>query len=388
MERKAISLIMAVARGGLAVALGIFYSLQLSAQIKPPKFEVDPFWPKPMPNLWVTGAIGGVCVDNHGHVFILNRRNLTDNELDAGYQAPPVIEFDPAGNVVSSWGDPNALGKGYHGCFFDRENNVWLGFNQEGFVQKWTHDGSKLLLQIGERGFVDSSEGAIAGLPGEAGGGMPMNSSHTRLFRPSRVVVDPSNDDVYISEGEEPGSNHRVVVFDRNGHFLRQWTLQRTRAEAEAGEADAFMLAVHGLAISNDGLVYACDRRGDRIQVFDKMGNFQKNIFVPYEQRSQYQRPGPGHITRAWGTANWIDFSPDQMQKFMYIVNTDNEQVDIIDRASGQLLGSFGRAGHQVGEFEDIHMLAVDSKGNVYVAEVDASGRGRRVQKFKIMSNE
>jgi DNA-binding beta-propeller fold protein YncE len=385
-KRSANSLIMAATGAGLAIAFGVFCLLPLQAQVNPPKFEVDPYWPKPLPDHWAIGSVNGLCVDAQDHVFIDNVQNLDDNELDAAHQAPPMIEFDPDGNVVNSWGDPNVLGKGRHGCFVDHDNNVWLPSNQDGIVQKYTHDGSKLLLQIGTRGVIDSSDGTITGVP--------LNSSQPRFFRPEGLVVDPSNGDIYVADGEEPGSNHRVAVLDRNGRFLRQWGLQRTKAEAEAGEGDVFMQVVHCVAMGNDGLVYVCARRGDRIQVFDKMGNFQKNILIPYEQRSQYQPEynpesieftGPEGWPRSWGTEVAVDFSPDQAQRFMYVMNEDDEQVEIVDHASGKILGSFGRPGHQAGEFEHAHSLAVDSKGNIYVAEAEF---GMRVQKFKIVGSQ
>src|ERR1700682_2422699 len=120
MNRKTGSVTVAAMCTGLAIVLGIFYSQGLRAQNNVPQYEVDPSWPKPLPDNWITGMIGGVCVDAQDHVFILNRRNLTDNELDAGHQAPSVIEFDPAGNVVNSWGDPDVLpGGGLHGCMVD-----------------------------------------------------------------------------------------------------------------------------------------------------------------------------------------------------------------------------------------------------------------------------
>jgi len=372
----------------LTIVLAMFCALRLNAQGNPPKYEVDPSWPKPLPNLWVTGSVGGVCTDAQDHVFIVNRRNLTDNDLDAAYQAPTVIEFDPQGNVANSWGDSNVLGSGRHGCYVDYENNVWIPSNQDGIVQKFTHDGSKLLLQIGTKGVIDSSDGTLAGIA--------LNSSHTGFFRPGSVAVDPSNGDIYVADGEEPGSNHRVAVFDRNGKFLRQWVLQRTKTEAEAGAGDSFMQVPHCVAIANDGLVYVCDRRGDRVQVFDKMGSFKKNILVPYETQSplrvnygeRTQPPGPGYLPRAWGTAGWVCFSPDQTQKFMFVLNEENEQVDILDHASGKILSTFGRPGHQAGEFSHGHTMAMDSKGNVYIAEVGVGNEaGHRVQKFKIVGN-
>src|SRR6267143_429429 len=165
----------------LAIGLLIFHPRPAEAQGSTPKYEVDPFWPRPLPNQWVTGSVGGVCTDAQDHVFIVNRRNLTDNELDAAYQAPWVIEFDPEGDVVNSWGDANVLGSGRHACYVDYENNVWLPSNQDGIVQKYSHDGSKLLLQIGARGIIDSSDGTVAG--------RALNSSHTGFYRPGGIAV-------------------------------------------------------------------------------------------------------------------------------------------------------------------------------------------------------
>ena len=378
-QRKTTALVIAVMCAALAIKLDIFCAEPLTAQDNPPKYEVDPSWPQALPDRWVTGSVGGVCADTQNHIFIVNRGNLTENELDSGHQAPPVIEFGPEGNVVNSWGDREVLPDGLHGCFVDHESDVWLSGSRDGVVQKYTHDGSKLLLQIGTRGVADSSDGTVTGIA--------LNSSHTGFFSPSGVAVDPINGDIYVADGEEPGSNHRVAVFNRNGRFLRQWVLQRTKAEAEAGEGDVFMQVPHCVALGKDGLVYVCDRRGDRVQVFDKMGNFQKNILIPYENRSQYQ-PGSGHVPRTRGTADWLGFSGDQAQRFIYVLNEDNEQVDILDHASGKLLSSFGRPGHQVGELTHAHTLTVDSEGNVYVAEVGSEQAGNRVQKFRIAGSQ
>ena len=362
---------MAALSAGLAAALGFIFLAPLRAQSKAPKFEVDPAWPKPLPNLWVTGGIGGVCIDSRDHVFILNRRDLTDNDLDAGHQAPVVIEFDPEGNVVNSFGDPDTTPNTPHGCAIDSENNLWITGNGDGIVQKYSHDGSKLLLQIGKLGVVDSSDGTSKG--------KALNSSHTAFFKPAGIAIDPKNSDVYVADGETPGGNQRVAVFDRTGQFLRQWELHRT--EAETG--DAFVPVLHCVTMDNTGLVYVCDRRGHRIQVFDKMGNFQKNIPVAFEAMSKLPS-GPGHESGALGSAVWVGFSRDPGQKYMYVVNQDNEKIDILDHETGQLLSSFGRVGRQPGEFTYSHFLAVDSKGNIYVTEV---GTGKRIQKFKMTGN-
>lgn len=363
---------------GLALVLGLSDSPPLRAQEVAPEYQVDPSWPKPLPDYWITGMIGGVCVDAQDHVFVLNRRNLTDNELDAGKQAPAVIEFDPEGNVVNSWGDPDVLplGSSLHSCAVDRDNNIWLTSVSDGIVQKYSHDG-KLLLQIGKRGVVDSSDGTLKG--------KALNSGHAAFFRPSGIAFDPHTGEVYVSDGEILGGNHRVAVFDPAGHFLRQW--EPHRAPEETGEE--WRVLVVCVAVDKDGNVYTCDRAAHRLQVFDTAGDFKKNIPIPFDQRSLYSRAGthaPGAwglaVPGAWGTAVAVGFSRDPGQKFMFVTNEDDEQIEILDRATGRILGHFGRGGHQLGEFTHAHLIAVDSKGNIYVGEVSV---GERVQKFKIV---
>ena len=310
-QRKTRSLIIAVTCAGLAITLGIFCPQSLQAQRTVPKFEFDPYWPRPLPDRWITGQVGGVCVDAQDRVFILNRRDLTENELDAGHQAPPVIEFDPEGNVVNSWGDPTVIPSLLHDCKVDRENNVWLTGAGDAIVQKYSPDG-KLLLQIGKKGAFDSSDGTIKG--------NPLNASHTAFFKPAGIAIDPMNSDVYVADGESPGGNHRVAVFDRNGQFLRQWELQRTEAEvadltrltlypSDKAPSDAFVPVPHCVAVDIDGQVYVCDRRARQLQVFDRMGNFKKKILIPFEQRSQYQT-GPGFMPGMRGSAVHVSFSP------------------------------------------------------------------------------
>ena len=181
-------------------------------------FQVDPFWPRPLPNDWVTGNVGGTCVDANDHVFIVNRtadpNNLTAQEKEVGRPAPPVIEFDPEGNVVNFWGDPQVVPSGIHDCYFDYEGNLWIGGNTDAIAQKYSRDG-KLLLQIGTKGKFDTSDGTEKGTA--------LNASHTLLNKPSSFAVDPANGDVYITDGY---GSRRVVVFDRNGNYLRQFGRQ------------------------------------------------------------------------------------------------------------------------------------------------------------------
>jgi DNA-binding beta-propeller fold protein YncE len=344
-----------------------------------PKFEVDPFWPKQLPDNWVTGEIGGVCVDAQDHVFILNRGELYPKEKLSAKPGPPVIEFDPDGNVANGWGDRDSMPKSLHGCFVDKHGNIWITGNHDGIVQEYTHDGGKLLLQIGTKGKFDSADGSDSGLSEV----WAMNSGHASFNSPAGVAVDPTNGDVYVADGYQ---NRRVAVFDQEGHFLRQWGRQGTEAEVDAGVGGVFLQVVHCVVIGNDNLVYVCDRNGNRLQVFDKMGNFKRNILIPFTKIS-HRIPQSGNALLGYtggtpGTACWLAFSPDVAQTFAYVADCTDDQVRIFDRATGQALSTLGQSGHQAGQMASVHTMAADSKGNIYTAETQY---GRRVQKFKLV---
>ena len=180
-------------------------------------------------------------MDAQDHVLILNRQDVIEGDLNGGTLAPPMIEFDPDGNVVHSWGDPKLLDPRLHSCHFDKDNNVWIASAPSGMVQKYTHDGSKLLLQIGKKGKLDSSDGTAKG--------KPLNSSRRQFFMPSSIFVDRTNGDVY------------VVGRRRRGHqspHRGDWT--GPASSCANGSADD-MEIVHCMTIANDGMVYVCNRR-------------------------------------------------------------------------------------------------------------------------------
>jgi hypothetical protein len=372
---------------------------QNGSTLKPPTFKVDPSWPKPLPDNWVTGEIGGTCIDSQDHVFILTRgfqngglvspegvggADTATGTLGGAFKSkasPPVIEFDPDGNVVNSWGNPalvpagqpnagqNAvLPNGTHGCFIDYQDNVWIGGNGDGVVQKYSHSGT-LLLTIGTKFVCDNPPtNACTGDSASTG------SSHTLLHRPADIAVDPTNGDVYIADGY---GNHRIVVFDKNGTFLRQMggvgTGPGQFAPAGGGHP-------HCVVIGKDNLVYGCDRANDRLNVFQKDGTFVRAIPIV---------PGTAAIGTA-GSAWDVDFSPDQAQTFMYESDGGNEIMWIMDHASAlaglpnSILSGFGRPGHMAGDFTFLHMMSIDSKGNLYAGETIG---GRRIQKFTRTSN-
>lgn len=334
-----------------------------------PRFAVDPAWPKPLPNDWIVGEIGGLTVDSHDHIWVYQRpRSLTDDERGAAVDpptskccrpAPPVLELDADGNLLNAWGGP---GIGYewpereHGIFVDAQDNVWLAGNGKSDAQvlKFTRDG-RFLQQIGRSGRSTGS------------------NSPTDLGRPALAIVDPADNELYIADGY---GNRRVLVLDaRTGEYKRHWGAYGNRPDDTdpgkydpgAPRAQQFRTPVHCVRIANDGLVYVCDRVNNRIQVFHKDGTFVAEYTLE-------------PATRAAGSAWDLALSEDAGQKYLYVADGTNNEIHILVRKTGERLGAFGRSGRQAGQFHWVHAIGIDSHGNLYAGEVDS---GKRIQKFR-----
>jgi NHL repeat len=371
-----------------------------AAGVMAPRFEVDPLWPKPLPKHWILGQTIGVSVDAQDHVWIIHRAgSLEDGEVHATTDppkaqccapAPPVLQFDQEGNLISSWGGP---GPGYdwpesnHGVTIDYKGNVWIGGNSanppnrgrgqaaaprgggqvqneeqsntsqfgtnDAMVLKFTQAG-KFLMQIGK--------------PGQSKGSNDIEN----LRRPAKTFIDKQTNEVYVADGY---GNHRVIVFNADtGKYIRHWGAYGNKPSDEnlgnynpdAPPAQQFRNPVHCADLSVDRLLYVCDRANDRLQVFKPDGTFVKEMF--YEKRTL----GSGSV---WDIA----FSKDAQQKYIYLADGENDRVHIIDRESLQVLTTFGEGGRQPGEFYGVHSIATDSKGNIYTTE---TYRGQRVQRF------
>jgi DNA-binding beta-propeller fold protein YncE len=345
-----------------------------------PQYEVDPQWPKPLPNRWILGAVVGVAVDAREHVWITHRPStLQPNETRSIWRAaPPVLEFDPSGALVSSWGGP---GEGYewpdyeHGIHVDDTNHVWIsgGGEKDAHMLKFTREG-KFVLQIGRKGQGKGS------------------NDTQNLGGAAHMTVDREANEIYVADGYV---NHRVIVFDATtGAYKRHWGAYGKPPDdtffTKAGErlpgpfsgavqnenkpsqynpdgppAPQFRI-VHAVRISRDGLVYVCDRTNNRIQVFRKDGTFVREGVVAR------QTLGSGSM---WDIA----FSTDDAQTFLIVPDGTNQQIWILRRETLEVVGAFGRAGHWAGQFYGAHNIASDRQGNIYITE---TYEGKRVQKF------
>jgi hypothetical protein len=348
----------------MVAAAGLLAS-PLPAAAEGPEYKNDPSWPKQLPNNWIIGQIGGMTVDAQDHIWVLQRpRSLTKDEAAAAQKppvatccvpAPPVMEFDSEGNFIKGWGGP---GEGYdwpaqeHALRLDGKGNIFLAGNgaQDQMLLKFTTDG-KFVKQLGHSA-------------------PPFGSRNTdNVGRVADIFFDAPANELYLADGY---GNHRIMVVDADTlGFKRMWGAYGKPPTDDAlapfnPASPQFSNPVHCVKIASDGLVYVCDRDNNRIQVFHKDGSFVKE-FV-YDKDTH----GSG--------ATWdLQFWPDKNNTYMMVADGTNNYVRVIRRSDGVVMNTFGHAGRGAGQFHWVHVMAVDSKGDLYTGEVDT---GKRIQKF------
>ena len=353
-----------------------------------PRFEVDPLWPKPLPNHWLLGTVIGVDVDAEDNVWIVHRgSSLEPKEVYATWDppaskccfpAPPVLAFNQQGELIEHWG---GRGDGFdwpasnHGIDVDHKGNVWIGGNGRGasreaaalphhedamgqgrvhdsMVLKFTKTG-EFLMQLGK--------------PFMGEGSHDLNN----FKLPAKTLVDPATNELYVADGY---GNRRVIVLDADsGEYKRHWGAYGNEPDDtqlgpyKPGEKpDQFRTPVHGVALSEDGHVYVCDRTNDRIQAFTTAGEYVNETWIEPD-------------TLGDGSTFDVAISRDPEQKYLYVADGSNQRIHILDRTSLEILTSFGDGGRQPGQFYAVHSIATDSKGNLYTTE---TYHGRRVQRF------
>ena len=331
-----------------------------------PIYEVDPTWPPTLPNNWILGDIRGLFVDDNDHLWIIHMpSSLTPQEIGAAveppisdccFPAPPVLELDPEGNVLRTWGGP---GEGYtwydaeHGIYIDHYGFVWTGTSNGFHVMKFTQDG-KHVLTIGEPGINKGSDA-----PDHLGG-------------PANFYVEPKTNEIFIADGYR---NKRVVVYDaETGKYLRHWGAYGNPPDdtyeyeypVNMDNPPQQYSTLHGIVGTKDGLIYVADRRGNRIQVFRQTGEYLMERFV---------RPETGGS----GSSFSLQLSRDPEQSILYLMDGTNQRVWLLRREDLKILDRFGKPGRQSGEFIRAHMISIDSKNRMYTGE---AGNGRRMQRW------
>ena len=384
--------------------------------VQAPRFEVDPYWPKPLPNRWLLGSAVGVAVDSRDHVWVINLTDSFVARTEIGAEANPpigeccfpaanVLEFDATGKLVGHWGGP---GQGYtwptsnHGIAIDNKGNVWISGSgpRDAQILQFTRDGKFLkafgtaapavsatppattpdTTYAGASGAARGNASAAAAGGARGGGGgrgrgraavppLPANSAATDAFGgAAEVSFDTKANEAFVADGYR---NHRIVVLDRTtGAIKRMWGAYGKPATdsltARSTTSAQFGNPVRCAELSNDGLVYVCDRMNNRIQVFRKNGEFVKEMSVAASTR------GAGSV---WD----ITFSRDPRQKYLYVADGQNMKVRILDRQTLEELSTIGDGGRYPGQFFAVHSVATDSKGNLYTVE---TLEGKRLQKF------
>lgn len=382
-----LALIVACGVGQTAVEEAATNTTPMDAAGMVPMFEVDPLWPKNLPNHWLMGATIGVDVDSTDTIWIVHRNTpdqfVATTEIGLAQNpplseccqpGPPVLAFDQDGNLVRSWGGPGTETGDYvwpssnHGITIDHMDNVWIGGNGPGdsHVLKFTKDG-KFLAQYGKPDARKTGE--------KDGRPVYTRNSHdaTSFGRVAKIGIDPGANEAYLADGY---FNRRIAVVDAGtGAMKRYWGAYGNKPDdmvdlgryvPDEKPAQQFRGPVHCSEISRDGLVYVCDRAADRIQIFRKDGTFVSEHIVASRTLSQ-------------GSTWDIDFSHDPEQRFIYLADGQNMKVYIIERKTMQVLTAFGDGGRQPGMFFAVHSIAVDSHGNIYTTE---TYEGSRVQRF------
>jgi len=336
-----------------------------------PQFEKDPAWPK-VPAKWRMGFGSAVTADEQDHIWILSRPHTLVNPRSTAADAtstpaPPVMEFDNAGNFVQGWGGQS--GPGYqwpsneHGITVDSKGFVWVVGNADGArnnpanlpsdnqVLKFTKTG-KFVMAIGKSGQTGSNKTEV--LRGASG-----------------LHYYGKTNELFVSDGY---GNNRVMVYDGDtGKFKRMWGAYGNKpldAEDRAPRSaptlipwvavsemlQQFASPVHDVKVSEDGLVYVADRGNKRVQVFTPEGKFIAEQFVGLDSKYGLQARG-------------IAFSPDQ--RFLYLGGTP--VVYILNRRTLEFLGAFdvgeGSQDHPPG-----HQIGADRKGNLYVVQAELTG--------------
>lgn len=289
-------------------------------------------WGK-LPEGWTYKEATAVAVDSKDNVFVFNR---------GGH---PIIVFDSDGNFQSSWGEDIITNP--HGIAIGPDDSVYCA-DLDHTVRKFTPEGT-LLMTLGEKD-----------RPSPAMGGEPFN-------KPTHIAVHPRDGDLFVSDGY---ANARVHRYSADGHHILSW--------GESGTDPGQFNIVHNIDVDSDGWVYVADRENRRIQVFDSNGRFEKQLV-------NLSRAAAVAVSKRGERLVYVG------EYFAGISSNDigvnlGPRVTIFD-GNGDVLArlSDNPSGEEAGRFYAPHAIAVDSKGDIYVAEVSWAEYGVRMDPPRVL---
>lgn len=286
-------------------------------------------WGK-LPEGWFYREATAVDVDSKDNVYVFNRGNH------------PMIVFDSEGNVLRSWGE--GVFTSPHGVTIAPDDMVWCVDNRDHSIRRFTPEG-KLLMTLVEK---DNPAPPMSGRP---------------VNHPTRVAIDPRNGDILVADGY---GNARVHRFSPDGkRLLASW--------GESGTDPGQFNLVHDIAIDRDGYIYIGDRENRRVQVFSPDGKLEARW-------CDFSRTAAVHVSKGEEQLVYVGEYFGGGVPTYYTAMRLGPRVSILD-TKGNVLARLGDQpfGDEPGRFYAPHMVATDSKGNIYVAEVSYAEFGRHM---------
>jgi hypothetical protein len=320
--------------------------------MRPPTFVADAAPAVDLPPGRRMGPVVGLAQAPDGHIWVLHITGKPEYfppalRDDPGSLLPPVVELDAAGKFLRAWGGPDHLPREdglaqwprqEETISIDAEGAIWIFGADVAYdhaVQRFTPEG-ELLLRIGRFGEVGD------------------DASPDRLGCPTDAWHDVARREVYVTDGYV---NHRVAVFASDtGRFLRAWGAYGESPPRAGDGRAAFNNPVHAISLGPDGLLYVCDRKNDRVQVFDAVGReaprFVRELGIAAES--------------PFGAAFNLAFTPDGA--FMLVNDGNNSRIWLVEREAWRIAGAFqGPASETAGLEATIHKIMVDRAGDLWL---------------------
>jgi hypothetical protein len=306
-----------------------------------------------LPSDFYLGEAAGVAVNSKGHVFVFSRGNTSGPAYAA--RAAQLLEFGADGKFLREIGHNLYAWSYAHTVKVDRDDNIWVTDKGSDMVIKFNPEG-RVVMVFGRK--QEASDDGTGPLKKPSPPLPPIDG----MFRQVTDVAWDAAGNAYISDGYV---NSRIAKVDKDGTWLKSW--------GEPGDKPGQFNTPHSIAVDAQGNVYVADRGNRRIQVFDGDGKFlrQITIDVPADANA---RPAIGNRpTQTTGTmspgAPWTVCITPPPHQVLYTSDAFPGRIYKLS-LEGKVLGMFGKAGKQLNQFGWVHEIACPSENELYVSEI------------------